>query len=243
MTSQPIYLIVCLFCFEHFGAAGEQKYSAPPPEFFTSNPAGRAVLIAPGDVLSVRFYYSPELNKTVKVREDGRISLDLFQGIPAAGQTPEELQKALVGLYSKEFTKPEITVDLESRANSSAYVTGEVIQPGAKEVHGKTTVAMMLAMSQVNQKTAGTRSVFLIRGGDDGKYRVYKLDASFPDGSARDITIAAGDILFVPRKGVVKAGDFIDQYIRQLLPISSSASTSVIFTPGNPALSSAVAGH
>ena len=50
-------------------------------------------MIAPGDVLNVRFYYDPDLNKTVKVREDGKISLSLFQGIQAAGQTPEQLQK------------------------------------------------------------------------------------------------------------------------------------------------------
>ncbi len=243
MTIRPIYVVACFLLAGPFGMSAVKKYAAPPPEFFQSNPAGRPVVIGPGDVLIVRFYFDPELNKTVKVREDGKISLDLFQGISAAGQTPEELQKTLVGLYSKEFTKPEITVDVESRANSFAYVTGEVLQPGAKEVRGRMTVAAVLATSQVSERTAATKSVFLMRLAEAGKYRVFKLDASFPGGMARDLDVAPGDILFVPRKGIVKADEFIEQYFRQLLPVSSSASASVLFTPGNPVYNTVAAGH
>jgi polysaccharide export outer membrane protein len=235
-----LFLGICFFLAGPLVAV--QRYPAPPPEFFRSNGVGK-VLIAPGDSLSIRFYYNQELNKTVKVREDGKISLDLFQGIPAAGLTPEEFQVKLVELYSKEFTKPAITVDIDSRASTSAYVTGEVLQPGAKEVHGKMTVGMVLALSQVNQRTAGTKSVFLIRGGTEGKYNVYRIDASFPGGASRDVQVAAGDILFVPRKGIVKADDFIEQYFRQLLPATPSAGASVIFSPGFPPTTSSVVTH
>jgi polysaccharide export outer membrane protein len=217
-------------------ALAAHKYPAPPPDFFQSNTPSKNVVLAAGDVLNVSFFYNPELNRTVKVREDGKISLALFQGIQAAGETPEQLQTELITLYSKEYTKPEITVDLQTIANSSVYVTGEVLLPGAKEVHGKMTVAMVLALSQVSQKSAGTKSVFLIRGTEEGKYRVYKLDASLPGGTARDIQVAPGDILFVPRKFIVKADDFMDQYVRELLPATPSASTTVLFTPGNPAI-------
>jgi protein involved in polysaccharide export with SLBB domain len=217
-------------------ASASHKYPAPPPDFFQTNSPSQNVVLAAGDVLNVSFFYNPELNRKVKVREDGKISLALFQGIQAAGETPEQLQSQLTTLYSKEYTKPEITVDLETIASSSVYITGEVLLPGAKEVHGKTTVAMVLAVSQVSQKTAGTKSVFLIRGTEEGKYRVYKLDASLPGGNARDIQVEPRDILFVPRKFIVKADDFMDQYVRELLPATPSASTTVLFTPGNPSI-------
>jgi protein involved in polysaccharide export with SLBB domain len=230
--------IAGVLCLSSIGAVAEHKYLTPPPEFFQSHRGSSASVIEAGDVLTVKFYYNPELNKTVKVREDGKISLALFQGVQAAGQTPEQLQKDLVGLYSREFTKPEITIDLESKANSSVYVSGEVLLPGPKEVHGKVTVAMVLAMSQMSQKTGGTKSVFLIRGTEEGKYQVYKLDASLPGGSARDIDVVPGDVLFVPRKAIVKVDDFMEQYVRELLPATPSASTTVLFTPGNPNLAS-----
>jgi protein involved in polysaccharide export with SLBB domain len=241
MTTRLSSILVCLLCLGGLSASAAQKFMAPPPEFFQSNGAGRTSVIAPGDQLSVRFALSPEFNKVVKVREDGKISLDLHQGIQAAGQTPEELQKKLVELYSDELTKPEITVDVDSSANSAIFVTGEVQLPGAKELKGRLTVAMALAESQVNQKTAGTKSVFLIRAAQDGKYNVYKLDASFPAGNARSIEVMPGDVLFVPRKFIVKADDFMEQYVRQILPATPSASTTVLFTPGNPEITNAAA--
>ena len=241
MTFHRTCLIACLFCLSPFRTTAEQKYASPPPEFFQSNSVGKSVVIARGDVLIVRFYYNPELNKTVKVREDGKISMDLFQGIGVAGQTPEELQKTLVEMYSKEFTNPQITVDIESRGSNSAYVTGEVLIPGAKELRGKMTVGMVLAMSQVTQKTASLKSVFLIRSVEEGKYGVYKLDASFPDGTARDVIAAPGDILFVPRKGIVKADDFMEQYVRQLLPATPNA--SLYYALGNSLATTTAVSH
>jgi protein involved in polysaccharide export with SLBB domain len=215
-----------------------KNYPAPPPEFFESNVPGRSVVIAAGDVLTVRFYYNPQLNKTIRVRDDGKISLDLFQGILVEGKTPEELQKTLAELYAHEFTNPEVTVDLDARANNSVYVTGEVSLPGAKELHGKMTLAMVLAMSQMSQKTAGAKSVFLIRGMGDGKYHVYKLDAAFPSGTDRGLPLQAGDVLFVPRKTIVKVDDFIDQYVRQLVPATPTSNVGLIYTAGNPVLAS-----
>lgn len=209
------------------------KYPAPPPEFFKTNQLSRVPVIAPGDVLSIGSYYSPELNRVVHVRQDGKISLVMFQGIDAAGMTPEQLQSKLTQLFSKEFKDPVITVDLDSSVNSSIYVTGEVGQPGAVEWHGNMTVAMALAVSQAKQRTAGLHSVFLIRRSDTNRYRVYKLDASLPGGKSRDVQMQPGDLLFVPRKFIVKADDFMEQYVRDLLPGTPTLGTDVIFTPGN----------
>jgi hypothetical protein len=49
------------------------------------------------------------------------------------------------------------------------------------------TVGMALAMNQVNQKTAATKSVFLMRKTEETGYRVYMFDASFPSGTANVI--------------------------------------------------------
>jgi hypothetical protein len=85
------------------------------------------------------------------------------------------------------------------------------------------------------------KSVLLIRGTQDGKYTVYKLDASFSDGAARDMIAQPGDILFVPRKGIVKADDFIEQYVRQLLPATPNA--SIYYAVGNATSTTSVLSH
>ena len=58
---------------------------------------------------------------------------------------------------------------------------------------------------------------------------------SLPGGNARDMDVLRGHVLFVPRKAIVKADDFMEQYVRELLP--AAPSTTVLFTPGIPAIS------
>jgi protein involved in polysaccharide export with SLBB domain len=239
--SQSVFYAGIFLCSAIAGAAQtKRKYVMPPPEFFEShNP--RNVLICNGDMISVISFSSPELNRMVRVRDDGRISLPLLQGIQASGLTPEQLQQAITGDYAHEFTHPGITVDLISSANNAVYVTGEVGMPGPKEIHGRMTVTMALASAQVLSKSGKPVSTFLIRAEKAGHYNVYKLDASFPSGSARNIEVIAGDVLFVPKKMIAKADDFVDLWVRELLPATPSANLSVLFTPANATALAAVA--
>jgi polysaccharide export outer membrane protein len=225
--------IMLLSSFVSSACAQEKgKYMMPPPEFFQPRSVSN-LTIQPGDTLAVNSYYSSELSRTVRVREDGKISLPLLQGVQASGLTPEQLQLSLTSAYSTEFTHPGITVDLVSPANNMVYVTGEVNLPGPKEIRGHMTVAMAVASAQILDKSGKPKSAFLLRAAEPGHYNVYKIDASFPAGNARNIQVAGGDVIFIPKKAIAKADDFIDQWIRQLLPVSSSANTSILFTPGN----------
>jgi polysaccharide export outer membrane protein len=208
------------------------KYMMPPPEFFQPRSVSN-LTIQPGDTINVNSYYSSELSRTVRVREDGKISLPLLQGLQASGLTPEQLQQSLTVAYSKEFTHPGITVDLVSPANNMVYVTGEVNIPGPKEIRGHMTVAMAVASAQILDKSGKPKSAFLLRAAEPGHYNVYKIDASFPAGNARNVEVAGGDVIFIPKKAIAKADDFIDQWVRQLLPATPTANTSILFTPGN----------
>jgi protein involved in polysaccharide export with SLBB domain len=226
--------VLVLQCTAQGYTKDKHRYAMPPPEFFQRRNVS-SVIIQPGDTIAVTSYYSSELTRTVRVREDGRISLPLLQGIQAAGLTPEQLQQALTSDYAHEFTHPDITVDLVTPANYAAFVTGEVAMPGPKEIHGRMTVAMVLASAQVLQKTGKPKSTFLIRASGTGHYNVYKIDASFPMGSARDIEVIPGDVLFVPKKIIANADDFVDMWVRQLLPATPTIGASVLFTPGDTA--------
>ncbi len=189
-----------------------------PPTFFNPYFPQEKTIIEPGDVLTVRFYYNPEMNQTATVRHDGKISLPFFQGLDIAGLTPEQLHDKLVGLYSKEFVEPVISVDFEQKAQQFVYVTGEVNSGGAKPLSSNVTIGMMLAESQVKAKTAAINSVILVRKESDTDYMVYKIDAGFGSGGERDIYLAPEDIIIVPRNKITRLGDFVQQYIRDVVP-------------------------
>ena len=79
-----------------------------------------------GDELEIKSFYNPELNEKVIVRPDGRISVQLANDIPAAGQTPAALAKTLSDKYAAQFKQPEVSIILRSFAGQRVYVGGKV---------------------------------------------------------------------------------------------------------------------
>ena len=64
------------------------------------------------DTIRVEFFYYPNMNTTIKVRPDGRITMPLIGEVEADKQTPTELAKKLEKLYKNHITRPAITVDV-----------------------------------------------------------------------------------------------------------------------------------
>lgn len=68
--------------------------------------------LAIGDQIRVEFVDYPQLDRTLDVRPDGRITVPYLGDVMAAGKTPEELARELDQRYSKLLTKPRSTVSL-----------------------------------------------------------------------------------------------------------------------------------
>jgi len=64
------------------------------------------------DKLQVNFQYYPDLNRTVKVRPDGFITLARIGEVKAAGERPLQLAENISKLYSAELLRPAITVEV-----------------------------------------------------------------------------------------------------------------------------------
>ena len=62
------------------------------------------------DSIDVEFTYHPELNRTVRVRPDGRISIPRKRDVSVAGMTPDQVSAMLKQTYSDLLKDPEITV-------------------------------------------------------------------------------------------------------------------------------------
>lgn len=212
-----IILVGCAGKSPNAGKASE-SIQVVPPDFYNPYFPSHSVSIEPGDVLTVRFYYHPELDSTQAVRPDGKISLTLFQGIDVAGKSPEELQSHLVDIYSKEFVHPVISVEIDKKSSTSVFVTGQVAQGGVKPLPSNSTMGQILAQSGVKERDADLSSVVLVRKHGEMDYKVYKVDARFEKGAERDIYLAPGDMIVVPRNAITILGDFVQKYIRDIVP-------------------------
>lgn len=89
----------------------------------------RDITLREGDVISITFAGSPNLNTTQQIRRDGKINLALVGDLVAAGLAPSALEQAVLQAYGNQLLSQQVTVSLESAA-FSVFVTGMVLRPG-----------------------------------------------------------------------------------------------------------------
>ncbi|MBI4966392.1 MAG: polysaccharide biosynthesis/export family protein [Desulfomonile tiedjei] len=68
--------------------------------------------LQPKDSFDLEFAFHPELNRTVRVRPDGKISIPRKNDVSVVGQTADEVKQMLTKLYSDLLRDPEITVSV-----------------------------------------------------------------------------------------------------------------------------------
>jgi len=179
--------------------------------------------LGPGDVLDIRFFYNPELNDTQSVRPDGKITLQLIGEIMVQGKAPEELRDELARLYAPELRKPEVTIIVRGLNDRRVYVGGEVNKPGVVPMPGRLT-----ALEAINEaggfkiEMARVKSVVVIRR-QEGRLRGSLIDFSgvLKGKQGSSFLLEPRDIIYVPQTAIVNVDQWVDQYIRKILPVQS----------------------
>ena len=190
-----------------------------------------------GDQLDIKFFYNPELNETVIVRPDGRISLQLVHELMAAGLTPAELRALLTKAYVTELKKPEVTVIIRSFAGRSVYVDGEVYRPGIFTPLRPITVLQSIAQAGGVKDSARTSEVVVIRRGADNKPLVIPVNIKkVVDGRdlKQDILLQPFDIVYVPKTFIANVNVWVDQYLRKNIPFNISTGVAYELNPAVP---------
>ena len=160
------------------------------------------------DLLEITVFALPELNQTVRVSEDGSITLPLLGKVPIAGLTKEDVEKKLAGLlFEKNYLKnARVTVFIKEYQSSQVAVMGAVAKSGMYDLIGHTTLLQMI--SQAGGLTdRASNEMFILR--EDKKTRVQSrividLDDLINNGNHKlNIPLESGDTINIP----------IDQFI------------------------------
>lgn len=178
------------------------------------------VKIVPGDVVDVKFYYTPEINESQIVRPDGRIALQLLGDITVSGKTPDQLRTELISLYTSELKNPEVVVILRTMSERRVYVGGEVNKPGTVAIPGSiTALEAIMEAGGFNNESAKLRNVVLLRlQGTTWKGTVLDLSKPLKGNASVLLELQPRDIVFVPRTKIVKINQWVDQYINKVIP-------------------------
>ena len=174
------------------------------------------------DRLSIKFQRNPELDQELIVRPDGRISLPFLDEVQCAGMMPEELKAELERRYKGELAVPDITVVVSKFGGNLAFVDGEVKTPGMVQLAAGMTMLDAVASSGGFLATGLREQVILIRRDDSGKPVGHSVDlkkVALGKDAEGDVLLQPFDIVYVPRSKIANAGIWVDQYIREMMPI------------------------
>ena len=169
--------------------------------------------LKPGDVIEIWVGQDQNLNRQVKVRPDGRISLPLAGHLRASGLTPEQfedtLRKRLQGNFTAQLDLTVMLVESAERADRepvtrSIYVTGEVEKPGLYEVDEPTTVLQAIAIAGGIGQFAAKRRIH-VRRRSRNDYVIIPFDYKNAESGADlpgNIYLHNGDVVVVPERGL-----------------------------------------
>ncbi|MDA8307017.1 MAG: polysaccharide export protein [Deltaproteobacteria bacterium] len=185
-----------------------------------------AYRIAPGDKLSVKLFYNPDLNQDVRVQPDGTISLMLVNEVKAAGLTTEELRKTLTKDYGKYLQQPNLTVVVIQSAGNRIFVGGEVRKPSMELLTGPTTVLDAIDMAGGFSPTARTDDVIVLRRGANNKPFEIALNTQKAMKGAdlsQNIYLQPYDMVIVPRSHIANVDQWVQQYIGSTIGVFGNA--------------------
>lgn len=178
--------------------AQEPARTSPPP------PAPEAVeefQIGPNDKLDIRVYNLAELNREVRVANDGTISLFLLGQVPVAGLTPRQAEEVIARLLRerKMVNDPQVAVFVEEFVSRRVSVQGAVSKPGPVDLLGDRTLLDVIGQAGGLGDRAGA-TIFVIRQGAREEERI-EIDAErlvYKGDPLINIAVKPGDIIMVP---------------------------------------------
>jgi len=124
-------------------------------------------VLGPEDVVNIEVFNVPELSKTVRVANDGLITLPLIGRVQAAGLTADQLRLELAEKWGENYLQdPQVTVFVSEFKAKPVSVIGAVEKPGLYPLTGQRTLIEMLSLAGGFGKKASSpagRTVLITR--------------------------------------------------------------------------------
>jgi protein involved in polysaccharide export with SLBB domain len=176
--------------------------------------------IQPTDVLQIKFYYHPDHDQEIVVRNDGKILLPLVGEIAAAGLPPAQLAEDIAKAYSVSLREPKVAVFVKSMNERQVYVGGEVNKPGYLPYRqGLTALQASLASGGFKDSAKVEEVVVLKRVGEGYQATKIDLTKALEEGDPQaDRELGPTDVVFVPKTSIAKLGQWVQEHIMNIIP-------------------------
>ena len=164
--------------------------------------------IGEGDVLSITVYKQADLDKIVRVSNEGTVSLPLIGPVKAKGRTVAELAQDITALLADGYlVDPHVSVYIDEFRSQKVTILGAINAPGLYEISGDITFLELVSKAGGFTALAGDEAM-VERQPDEVEKGKQKLRVDLKgflergDTSA-DITLKDGDSIFVKQAAMV----------------------------------------
>ena len=163
-----------------------------------SDEAGYRVFV--GDILEISVWKEPELQKTVLVRPDGKISLPLLGDIDAAGRAVSDIRESIVDEMQKYIPQPVVTVSVTEIRGYKIYVIGQVNNPGMYTVMPTIDIMQALSLAGGTTAFASLNDIIVLRriGSTRQAIPFRYSDVARGRKLGQNIELVTGDVVVVP---------------------------------------------
>lgn len=183
-------------------------------------------MVGAPDVLLVHILPDPEIEREVRVRPDGRISIDLVGDIQAAGRTPLEISQEIQSEISRFKRDAAVNVTVVSSPSQFVTIYGEVLRPGTFALETETRVSEAIGRVGGATRFASMNGVRVIRptGGNTEIVEINLGDIQKGDLST-NVVVREGDLIVVPPSFLARIGYAMQMVLFPLQPLISGASS------------------
>jgi len=162
--------------------------------------------VGPKDLLEISVFGLDELNKTVRISEEGKITLPLLGEVEVEGLTKAELERKLSQLLEEKYLQnPQVTVFIREYQSKRVSVLGAVPNPGTYELLGRQTLLQIISKAGGLTQDAG-KEIIVIRQQEDGTSTSLKIsieDLIQKGDPTLNIPMQLDDIINIPIDKIV----------------------------------------
>lgn len=181
---------------------------------------------APDD-LRIVILPEPEIVRDVRVRPDGKVSIDLVGDVQAAGRTPLEIAESIQREISRYKRDAVVNVSVESSTSRFVTIYGEVGRPGVFALDTETRITEAIGRAGGARPFAKLGGVRIIRPtGQTAEVVEVRLDDIQDGDLSTNFVVQDGDLIVVPPTALARIGYAMQMLFFPFQPLLSGATTA-----------------
>ncbi|MBI5630434.1 MAG: polysaccharide export protein [Elusimicrobia bacterium] len=159
--------------------------------------------ISGADLLDITIYQQQDLDRKVRVSQNGTISFPLIGIVEVGGLSVNQAEEAISKKLRDYLISPQVSIFIKEYGNKKVFVLGEVKKPGSVELptEAKLTVVEAISLAGGFTPIAAPDRTKIIRT-MDGKSQILTVEISAitkRGEKQKDLFLEPSDVVYIPQ--------------------------------------------